>query len=74
MPAGIGIHDALQRNSDSEQPMARRGRRVKHRLDLRDHERAQRVCVERARRERKSRLSDARATEIGDQCLDQVHA
>ena len=74
MPAGVGVHDALQRNPDSQQPMARRGRRVKHGIDLRDHEIAQRACIESARRECASRLRQAGATEIRDQSLNQVHA
>ena len=74
MPAGVGVHDALQRDPDSQQLMARRRRRIKHRIDLRDHEIAQRARIESARRECKSRLRQARAPEIRDQCLNQVHA
>ena len=72
MPAGVGVHDALQRNSDSQQLMARRRRRIKHRIDLRDHEIAQRACIESACRECKSRLRQARAPEIRDQRLESM--
>ncbi|MGY2934141.1 hypothetical protein ACVWZ6_003743 [Bradyrhizobium sp. GM6.1] len=54
--------------------MARRRRRIEQRIDLRNHEIAQRACIERARRQCKSRLRHAGAPEIRDQRLDQVHA
>ena len=74
MPACISVDDALQRNPDSEQPVSRRASRFEHCLDLRDHEIAQRACIEAPRRQLKPRLRQGRAAEIGDQRFDQIHA